>query len=1210
MRFIRLQGAALAFAMALTFGLTIQTLQQPAYSQETTAGLQGTVKDPSGAVIAHAKVTVSAPTLVGTKVVETDASGYYRFSNLPVGTYTITITADGFESFKRAGLILEVGHLPTVDFALKVGSSVSVVEVSADEAPQIDTTSVTTETNISTSVINYVPRGRSFQSVIQFAPAASNEPLMGNTTSNGTGSVSPGNGSNGGQYGYSIGGGSDSENSYLVEGQETANLIGGYSHTNVPFDFVDQVEVKTSGVQAEYGGALGGVINVIMKKGTAQYHGGIFAQFENQGMDAGPSPTTIYDNNSATTPNGWTGYSTTYQGETDAAFQSYQNKADHHSDLFPGFVVGGPVLPFFPSFREKLFFEAGFNPELNRYERTINYGTAAQGGSGLGKVPFSQNTNTLYTYGRVDALATQKIRPFVSWLYQYQKQNGEALPGPDSTTGQLNPYSGCFSAAISTLGCTSGGSSPGNFAHTLGYSAPNVTLNTGADIQITQSLVSTTRFGYYFENYHDFGYPTGGIVYVFETNGVGSLDTNGNPLPASFQHPAGYESGALDQLTSYNSNKAIQGDEDISWYKSTKWGTHNFKFGYGINRNSNFLNQANNEPEVQVYPGANNPYTAATDPVAAVNCAKIEAADGIKSKTDCQGTLGYALIYDIGTGGNAVSYDHSIYAQDTWTLGKGLTFDIGLRAEKELFPGQIQASGVPQNPISFGWGDKLAPRIGFAWDVFKNSKMKVFGSYGVFNDQMKMNLAISSFGGAYWNNCAYALDNPNLLAVDPAFNGAHRDCAGTDATSTANFKGGTTPAQTTFIENVNFRASIVTCSTCNAYEEAVAPNLKPYRQHEDVAGLDYQIKPGIAFEARYDRRRVDHVIEDSSIYNPLIGETFVIVNPGQGVDGTFSGFCQFLYSTDDGPCTSPNGQYPPNTSIAAARSYDGLELRLMKAQSHNWTGMLSYTYSHFRGNYTGLTSSDISDGGVGGRNAPNNSRAFDEPYFQYNVSGQSSSGLLPTDRPNKLKGFAFYEFKYMKNFSTDLGLFQTAYQGSPNTTYMDSGLGYNEFPVQVFARGVWADFKQDPTTGAWTVGIPYTNRNPWYTQTDLQAKQSYKIAESKAIDFSATFTNALNQHVVTAINEQLDSPYSGAQFISPGGYTIPDGVPFYAAAMNPSHYSLQDMLNGYYVNGGIVGVDNGNLNSQQGPLTKSALYGKPLHYQIPRTIRIAINFSF
>jgi hypothetical protein len=172
-----------------------------AYAQETTGALQGTVKDPSGAVIPRAQITVSTNTMVGTKVVETDASGYYHFSNLPPGTYTIVVTAKGFETFKRSGLILEVGHVPSVDFTLKIGSDVTVVEVTAEEAPEIDTTTVTTQTNITNDVINYVPRGRSFQSVIQFAPSASNEPLMGNTTTNGTGSVSPGNGSNGGAYG-------------------------------------------------------------------------------------------------------------------------------------------------------------------------------------------------------------------------------------------------------------------------------------------------------------------------------------------------------------------------------------------------------------------------------------------------------------------------------------------------------------------------------------------------------------------------------------------------------------------------------------------------------------------------------------------------------------------------------------------------------------------------------------------------------------------------------------------------------------------------------------------------------------------------------------------------------------------------------------------------------------------------------------------------
>jgi hypothetical protein len=88
-------------------------------AQETTGGLQGTVKDPSGAVVTSAQVTVTAPTLVGSKESTTDSSGYYRFTNLPPGNYTITVTATGFDTLKREGLVLEVGHLPTMDLTLK-----------------------------------------------------------------------------------------------------------------------------------------------------------------------------------------------------------------------------------------------------------------------------------------------------------------------------------------------------------------------------------------------------------------------------------------------------------------------------------------------------------------------------------------------------------------------------------------------------------------------------------------------------------------------------------------------------------------------------------------------------------------------------------------------------------------------------------------------------------------------------------------------------------------------------------------------------------------------------------------------------------------------------------------------------------------------------------------------------------------------------------
>src|SRR5258708_5185069 len=83
------------------------------HAQETTGGLQGTVKDPSGAVVPNAHVAVAGANLVGSKELDTDGSGYYRVANLPPGTYTITVTAKGFETVKRE-LVLEVGHLPTV----------------------------------------------------------------------------------------------------------------------------------------------------------------------------------------------------------------------------------------------------------------------------------------------------------------------------------------------------------------------------------------------------------------------------------------------------------------------------------------------------------------------------------------------------------------------------------------------------------------------------------------------------------------------------------------------------------------------------------------------------------------------------------------------------------------------------------------------------------------------------------------------------------------------------------------------------------------------------------------------------------------------------------------------------------------------------------------------------------------------------------------
>jgi hypothetical protein len=336
------------------------------------------------------------------------------------------------------------------------------------------------------------------------------------------------------------------------------------------------------------------------------------------------------------------------------------------------------------------------------------------------------------------------------------------------------------------------------------------------------------------------------------------------------------------------------------------------------------------------------------------------------------------------------------------------------------------------------------------------------------------------------------------------------------------------------------------------------------------------------------------VIEDASIFNPNVGETFVVVNPGQGVDRSFDSFYQFLYGVSSG-CTATSTPSCPN-NIPAQRDYDAIEFRLDKSFGNHWFGMFSYTWSRLWGNYSGLTSSDLGDGG-GGRNAPNNSRAFDEPFFSYDSFGQSASGLLNTDRPNTFKGYGYYSLKEGDRNSTDFGVFQYFYQGTPVSSIADVGYsfapgpaGSSGFPTYVVGRGKFVNVTQDPTTGALTVGTPYTRRTPWYIDTDFNIKQNFKVSEGKSLSFEVTITNLFNQHAVLAENNQIDSYYI-PQFLFPGGYFIVDGPAFYSAAEHP--YNLQSAL-----------------NSTPTGMTLNSQYGKPYFWQLSRNIRMALRFTF
>ena len=170
------------------------------FAQETTAGLQGVVKDPSGGTVANATVEITGTALLGSRKAQTDVSGAYRITALPSGEYSMTVTASGFRTYKQSGIELSVGRLPSIDVVLQVGSVTEILEISG-AAPLVDVTQSKVAVEVPKEVINDLPKGRSFQSLITLAPGARMEPLQG--------------GRNNRSDSFQVDGASDAENVYL-----------------------------------------------------------------------------------------------------------------------------------------------------------------------------------------------------------------------------------------------------------------------------------------------------------------------------------------------------------------------------------------------------------------------------------------------------------------------------------------------------------------------------------------------------------------------------------------------------------------------------------------------------------------------------------------------------------------------------------------------------------------------------------------------------------------------------------------------------------------------------------------------------------------------------------------------------------------------------------------------------------------------------------
>jgi hypothetical protein len=671
----------------------------------------------------------------------------------------------------------------------------------------------------------------------------------------------------------------------------------------------------------------------------------------------------------------------------------------------------------------------------------------------------------------------------------------------------------------------------------------------------------TGRYGYFFNNSEDRGRPVGIRYSYANTVNADSKDLAGQPFPASSFNTSGFANIPSNLQTIFDAYKRKSFNGDVSYFVSRLWGTHTLKFGYAWMQQSNDVLRNFNTAAVSL--NWNDTYTPVTNNTA---CDQIKAQNQSQfGNPVCSGRYGYFVV---GTGvtntGTDSTTSHALYLQDNWTMGRGLTLNLGIRFDKELIPPYRPVF----NPVDFGWGDKIAPRVGAAYDLFHNGKVKVYGSYGVFFDIMKLGLARGSFGSDYWHNCVYAMDDTNYAAITPSLN-LGGGCPASGPAPGVNVG--------RFIENVDFRATKE-----DPRDPALDPNMKPMKQRQYVAGVDWAITPNWSLESRYLGTRLDNTIEDMAITDNL---GFYIGNPGtkfadvlhrpviiDSTQGFVGPFCE---------------ECPP--VVPAIRRYDSVEFRLTRKNGVNWFGAVTYTYSKLTGNYAGLTNTDPTDGG-GGRHSPNNGRAFDLPTMTYTPSGAIDDGPLATDRPNTVKLFGNYKLRWWGQ-ETLVGVIQSAFQGSPISTCLPV-VGTSSACEWGEGRGNFVNFHR-ATNGDWVSdGIVKNNRTPVFTQTDFVIQHAIRVNknnENQRLVFEANASNLLNQHAPVAYNQIVTA--IGANLISP---------------TRPARFAGDPQIDWNKVMRGFDYVSE--INAEK--LTLANRYGLAQVYQQARNIRLAIRFTF
>ena len=891
----------------------------------TTGSIEGTVTDQTGAAVPGIAVKVSSSNLISAQTATTDESGRFRVSNLPPGKYTIIVEAEkGFAKFERADVEVNLSRTSSIEVSLQPAGAQASVTITDTAGAAVDVSGNTTGSNVSSEQFSNFPTQRTVQGLYTIAPTVTRSGLRDAT---------------GRDRDPSVGGSSGPENNYILDGVNTTDPAFGGSGANLPFEFVQEVEIKTGAYGPEYGRSTGGIFNVITKSGGNEFHGDIF------------------------------GYGTTKGLVREVKnFPFTGSSATGFSEVDLGGDIGGPIV------KDKLWFFGAFNPQKRKnFYLTQTFHQDVENDVTIpfyaGKITWainSRNTFTASTFGDFT-----KIDGFLATL-ALTNVNGF---GNDITAFEGKQETGGHNYAF-RLNSTITNNFIAEFSGGLHFQRAN-TIPRAVDASNILDNFAVLRGGSVLTPVStgvNFGGGTGFIDFV---------DGRGGSLQRNFSRGPGFGLFTFQDRNRYEFNAHMQniyrGNHTIKWgfeWSSNRYDidtkssgpsiTYAFTPG-AVNADGTPLRNTNGDSNSTNGSRIANNWLVCTVRGTAITCpsaAGVARAQAIPAAT--LAALGLTVdptattistaeafgnpfilrnttrVRDFQLVGSTYTNVESFYIGDDWKFARNFQLSFGLRWDYQQAYGNDNSTYLKFN----NFDDNVAPRFGFIWDFTGKGKGKFFANYAQFIETpIPLDVNVRAGGGDVQTDKNFNVNRLNAPAGSLIVPGV--------STGATNLGSDATPADL---------------------------GLKPQSIREFTAGLEYEIGHDVVLGTRGVYRAMVNVIEDGSFDD---GDTYFIFNPGRIGQGT----------TEENACAGdPATGRAPQCFGRAQRFYRAIEFTANKRFTNNFQFIASYVYSSLIGNYEGLFRND------NGQSDPNITSLFDLQSLLANTYGR-----LPNDRPHQFK---------------------------------------------------------------------------------------------------------------------------------------------------------------------------------------------------------------